>query len=224
MVGLTPVLAAAAIAHAALVSAKGGPFLWYVTRTMGVAAYISMTVSVALGIVRTIGRRAKESVSWHVDELHQFVATLSVLMVAGHLLALRFDTYLPFTLANLLLPVNEPYRPLAVEIGVFSLYALTCTILTSWYKRRLSYKFWRFVHYLSFVTFILVTIHGWLAGSDTNEPWMRAVYIGAGCGVAFLTFTRMLTSGGAKPASAAAAPGADTHNTARVSAVDGRQR
>jgi predicted ferric reductase len=198
MVGLTPVLAAAAIARAGLVHADSGPTLWYVTRTLGVGAYISMAISVALGIVRTIGRRAREGVSWHVDELHQFVATLSVIMVVGHLLALKFDTYLPFSLTNLLLPINEPYRWQGVDIGVFALYALMATILTSWFKRRLRYGFWRAVHYLSFVTFALVTLHGWLAGSDTNEPWMRAIYIGAGAGIVFLTLMRVLTNGGAK--------------------------
>jgi predicted ferric reductase len=218
MVGLTPMLVATVALHRALAPAGSSTTLWYVTRTMGVAAYVSMAVSVALGIVRTIGRRAREAVTWHVDELHQFVATLSVVMVAGHLLALRFDTYLPFSWANLLLPVNEPYRAFAVDLGVFSLYALTCTILTSWTKRRLNYGFWRAVHYFSFVTFALVTLHGWLAGSDTNEAWMRAIYIGAGAAIAFLTLVRILTRGGAK-ASAATQP----QNAPRESGVYSRR-
>jgi methionine sulfoxide reductase heme-binding subunit len=201
MVGLTHVLAVAGAWHDSLARADSGPTLWYVTRTMGVAAYISMAFSVMLGIVRTIARRAREGVSWHVDELHQFVATLSVIMVMGHLLALRYDTYLPFSWTNLLLPVSEPYRPLAVMIGVFALYALAATILTSWFKRRLSYGVWRAVHYLSFVTIALVTLHGWLAGSDTGEPWMRAIYGGASACIVFLTLVRFFTRGAGGAAS-----------------------
>lgn len=204
MVGLTQVLAAAVTSHGVLAPADSTPTLWYVTRTLGVGAYVTMAFSVMLGIIRTIGRRAREGVSWHVDELHQFVATLSVIMVVGHLLALRFDPFLPFSWANLLLPVNEPYRPTAVVLGVFSLYALTATILTSWFKRRLKYGFWRLVHYLSFVTIALVTLHGWQAGSDTGEPWMRAIYGGATACIVFLTLVRFFTRDklASKPAAA----------------------
>jgi predicted ferric reductase len=192
MVGLTHVLALAAGSHATLAPADATT-LWYVTRTLGVAAYVSMAFSVMLGILRTVARRAREGINWRVDELHQFVATLSVLMVVGHLLALRFDAYMTFTWANLLLPLDEPYRPLAVQVGVFAFYAVAATVLTSWLKRRLKYGTWRAVHYLSFAAFLLVTLHGWLAGSDSDEPWMRAIYGGAVAAVAFLAVVRVLT-------------------------------
>ncbi len=47
------------------------------------------------------------------------------------------------------------------------------------------------LHYLSFVAFILVTAHGLLAGSDTNEPWMRGIYAGAAGAFAILALMRL---------------------------------
>ena len=172
-------------------AAQSSTTLWYVTRATAVAAYVTLSASVILGMLRTIARRASERVSWRVDELHQFIATLAGVFVLGHLLALKFDSYLPFSLANLLLPINEPYRPAAVVVGVFALYTLVPILLTSWLRRRLRYGLWRAVHYISFVCFVLVTAHGWLAGSDSGEPWMRAIYAGASAMVVFLLLARL---------------------------------
>jgi hypothetical protein len=43
------------------------------------------------------------------------------------------------------------------------------------------------------VTFALVTLHGWLAGSDAGEPWMRALYVGGTAGVGYLTLMRLFS-------------------------------
>jgi sulfoxide reductase heme-binding subunit YedZ len=205
MVGLTAiklVQASAITTHVALASAPS-PTLWYVTRAAGVAAYIALSLSVALGMLRTIARNARERLSWVVDELHQFVATLAGVLLLGHLVALALDPFLPFSITNLLLPVAEPYRPLAVNLGVFSLYCMVVLLLSSWIRRRLPYKMWRGLHYVSFVLFVLVTAHGWLAGSDSGEPWMRAVYGFATAAVGFMTLARLLV-GQSSPAPAAA--------------------
>jgi sulfoxide reductase heme-binding subunit YedZ len=168
-------------------------FLWYLTRALAVSAYVGLTLSVILGMLRSIARTARESISWVVDELHQVVATLSGLLVAGHLVTLKLDPYLPFSVTNLLLPVDEPYRPLAVVLGVFALYAMAVALVSSWLRRHMPYRSWRALHYVSFVAFALVTAHGWLAGSDAGEPWMHGFYVGASMAVGFLVLMRLFT-------------------------------
>ncbi len=170
--------------------AQASPTLWYLTRAMAVSSYVALTLSVLLGTLRAIARKASERLSWVVDELHQFIATLAGVLIVGHLLTLLLDPFLPFSLLNLLLPLDEPYRPTAVVIGVFSFYGMALLLLTSWLRRRLRYSWWRAIHYLSFVTFALVTAHGWLAGGDSGEPWMRAIYAGAASAIAFLILVR----------------------------------
>ena len=172
-------------------AATPSPTLWYVTRTMAVSSYIALTFSVVLGMVRSIARTSKEGISWVADELHQFVATLAGLLVVGHLVSLRLDPFLPFSWTNLLLPIDEPYRPTAVILGVFALYAMAVTLVSSWLRRRMPYAFWRSLHYLSFVAFVLVTLHGLQAGSDAQEPWMRAIYGFAAGAVGYLMLMRV---------------------------------
>src|SRR5579859_4962017 len=74
----------------AAASARGSSW-WYLTRTTAVAAYLALTCSVFLGIMRTIASSAGERVSWVVDELHAFIATLAVVLVVGHLISLSLD-------------------------------------------------------------------------------------------------------------------------------------
>jgi methionine sulfoxide reductase heme-binding subunit len=167
------------------------PTLWYVTRTAAVAGYLALAVSVALGLMRTLARRTNERLSWAVDEAHQFLSILAVVLVGVHLVSLVFDDFQPFAWANLIFPVNEPYRPLATNIGVFAFYGLAAVSLSSWIKRSIPYNLWHLLHYLGIVTFGLVTVHGWMAGSDTNEPFMRAIY-GASAGAITLIFALRL--------------------------------
>lgn len=176
-----------------LTLADVSPTLWYVTRMLGVSAYLALTVSVMLGMLRPIARLSGERLSWVSDELHQFIALLAWLAALGHLVALKLDPFIPFTLSNLLLPSDQPYKPFAVNLGVGAIYAMTMVLLTSWLRRHLSFALWRTLHFLSFVAFALVTAHGWQAGSDTNEPWMRGVYVGAIAAVGFLTLMRFVS-------------------------------
>lgn len=193
MAGLTglPFIDIALHASSQVASAASGPTLWYLTRTTAVMAYIALTLSVALGLLRSIARTSAEQLSWVVDELHAFVATLAGFFVVGHLLTIKLDSFIVFSLHDMLVPGQGPYRPIAVNIGILALYAMTLTLLSSWVRRFISYRLWRAIHYLSFLTFALVTIHGWLAGSDTNEPWLRALYVGGAAAITFLVIMRL---------------------------------
>ncbi len=187
--------------------AAASPTLWYLTRALAVGAYIALTVSMLFGAVRSVARQSRERMHWTVDELHQFLAALAGVLVLGHLATLLLDPFLPFTVRNLLLPLGEPYRPFAVILGVYALYTMVALLLTSWFRSYMPYRFWRILHYLSFVTFILVTAHGLLAGSDAGEPWMRAIYAGSAAAFAFVSLIR-LVGGARKPSPSSQATGA----------------
>ncbi|HUY78917.1 MAG TPA: ferric reductase-like transmembrane domain-containing protein [Ktedonobacterales bacterium] len=171
------------------------PTLWYLTRAAAVAAYITLTLTAGLGLLRSMARmeqRANARYLWFLDETHQFVALLTGAFLALHLGSLLFDPFLPYSLLNELLPVNEPYRALPSALGVLSLYAMAIVLGTSWLRRRIPYSLWRALHYVSFALFVLVTAHGLLIGSDTGQGWMNAIYFGASAFIAALVVMRVL--------------------------------
>ena len=187
------------VSHATV---SADPLMWYLTRALATAAYLMLAVGVMLGMLRSIARQNRERLSWIVDELHQVVSTLAMVLVLGHLVTLLIDPFLPFSLSNLLLPLAEPYKPLPVRLGVLALYGMVLLSLSSWIRRWIPYKLWRNVHYVSFLMFVLVTAHGILAGSDAGEPWANAVYVGTGASVAFMALMRIFAG---KPAPSQAA-------------------
>ena len=178
----------------AAASAYASPLLWYLTRATAVSAYVVLALSVMLGMLRGVARSSGERLSWITDELHQTLATFFFGLVLLHLITLIYDPFLPFSVANILLPVNEPYKPFGVDLGVLALYTLVVVLFSSWVRRAIPYRFWRGLHYASFATFVLVTLHGLLAGSDASQPWMRGIYAGAACAVGFLVLMRWFTS------------------------------
>lgn len=184
------------------------PLLWYVTRAAAVSAYVTLTVTVLWGIARSLVRvshvRSRWAI-WLLDEAHPFLALLTAAFVALHLLSLVFDPLIPFSLLNLLLPFGEPYRPVAVALGVLALYGLAVVLLSSWLRRYISHARWRALHYTSFAVFALVTLHGLLAGSDAGQPWMHAVYLAGSGAVAALVVARILWPRGEQPAHRATA-------------------
>ncbi len=165
--------------------------MWYLTRASAVAAYAVLTVLVALGLLRSTARNAGERMSWIVDEVHQFLGTIFGILVGAHLLTLFLDPFISFNLANFMVPLNEPYSPMAVDVGVVALWTVMLVLGSSWLRRHLPYRFWRVLHYLGFVTFALVTLHGLFAGSDSSMLWMRAVYAGSAAAIAFLVLVRI---------------------------------
>ena len=211
MLTLSAVAAAPALAprfaraaSAALASADADPTLWYVTRAAAVSAYILLALSTHLGIVRSLGAQIGERASWVLDELHQFIALLAAAFVVLHLVSLLLDPFMAFTPANILLPLNQPYRQFATDVGVLGFYALSVVLVSSWLRRRISRRLWRGLHYLGFATFFLVTLHGALAGADSGQAWMRALYFGFGSSALFLVLMRLIMRPEGTPESASA--------------------
>ncbi len=178
----------------AQIATSSSPFLWYLTRDMALAAYLTLTLTVLFGLAISLARVTGERVIWHIQELHYTFATLTVVLMAGHMITLVLDTYLPFSLANLFLPLSQPISPFTVDLGVLGFYGMLTLLLSSWLKKRMTYSVWRAIHYVSFATFILVTVHGWLTGSDSATTWMRSLYFGCTIAVAALMAARIFIS------------------------------
>lgn len=176
---------------AAAAADQSNTTLWYLTRASAVAAYVVLTGLVGLGLVRSSARAAGARVSWVIDELHQFLGTIFGILVGLHLLTLLLDPFISFSLVNFIVPFNEPYSPLAVAFGVIALWTVALVLGSSWLRRHLPHRSWRALHYLSFATYTLVTLHGLLAGSDSSMPWMTAVYISSTAAIGLLCLVRL---------------------------------
>jgi sulfoxide reductase heme-binding subunit YedZ len=187
---------------------------WYVTRISALLAYLALAASVVYGLLlstRILDRIAHRAVSF---TLHQDLASIGLALALVHGAVLMIDRSVPFSPLEVVVPFMGPYRPLWVGIGQIAM-GLTIVVLVSFYvRKRIGQKTWRRVHYLSFLAFVAATVHGLMAGTDSQSTWALAGYILATSIVVLLLAYRIATSvaarrrQGASPAAASPAAGA----------------
>lgn len=164
---------------------------WYLTRSSGTVAYIFLSASTVWGLLLS-SKLIKELVPAPVTlAMHDILSWVAVGLASFHALVLLFDSYYTYTLGNLLIPFTGPYEPLLVGVGTLSFY-LMLLLSASFYARKwLGAKRWRQLHYLTFVSYLMVTLHGWLVGTDSATfAWL---YGGSSLLVIFLTVYRIFT-------------------------------
>lgn len=168
---------------------------WIVLRAAGVGAYLMVFLSVAWGLAATttpFGKRVSKPTAALV---HQFMSTCGLFLLGIHLGGLLLDRYVPFDLADLLVPMRGTYRPVAVALGILAMYGTVVVIVLSWLRRSIGTTWWRRSHLLAVPTFTLSLLHGVFAGTDTVRPWFWWTYVATGLVVLFLVVVRGLTSG-----------------------------
>ena len=167
------------------------PTFWLLARSGGFVAYLLVTVSVLAGLLLKARPFASLGPAAAID-LHRFLSLLALAATALHGLALLLDTYIPFGVADLLVPGTAPYRPLATALGVVA-GELTLAVYVSFSVRRyINVKNWRRLHWATYAVFMLATVHGIAAGSDSDRGGAAALYALAAGSVAAAIVWRAL--------------------------------
>jgi sulfoxide reductase heme-binding subunit YedZ len=166
------------------------PAIWYAARAAGVASYVVLSIVVCLGL--SLGRKA-QSHRWprfSVEDVHRFGGLLVGSLIVIHVGAIAMDSFLPFSLTQLVVPLAASYRPLWTGLGIAAAEILLALAVTNHYRRRLPYRFWRTAHYLNFVVWGAATLHGLFAGTDRGALWLALLYAVAVSAVAGLLLWR----------------------------------
>lgn len=154
------------------------PTFWLLARASGLAAYTVLTLSVLAGLVLK-SRPFRRLRAADVVEVHKTLALTGLGAVALHGIAIVLDTSVKVSLAGLVVPGLVTYRPAASAAGVISAWLFAVIAASFWVRRRIGTRIWRRLHWLTFALFGLATIHGISAGTDSTQPWARALYLGA---------------------------------------------
>jgi cytochrome b561 len=184
---------------------------WIWLRAAGIGAYGALFLSVAWGLVSTTGVVTKRISKASSNRFHASVATTGLVLLGLHLVLLLMHDFVPFDLLDILVPVRSSYRPFGVALGIVAMYALVLVSVTSWVRSRMSTPVWRGIHLLAVPAFILSLLHGVFAGTDTERPWMFAIYAVTGIATLFLVLVRGFSYGyrAPRPAPSHARPARD---------------
>lgn len=165
---------------------------WYLSRVSGVVAYLLMSASTLWGLLlstQLIKKSIPASVSF---ALHNSLSWAAIGLSLFHAVILLFDNYYTYTIADLLIPFQGPYKPLWVGVGTIGFYLILITSLSFYIRQWIGQKTWRWLHYLTFLAYIMTTIHAWMAGSDSGS--LSTIYFVSAVVVLFLTFYRVLSA------------------------------
>lgn len=163
---------------------------WHLSRAAGVVGYVLLWFSTALGISITSRLARLWPGGPTAFDLHQFSSLLALAFSAFHGLILIGDSYIEYTLSQILIPfASAGYRPLATGLGQIALYLALAASFSFYVRKRIGQKTWRMLHFSTFLAFFLVTLHSALAGTDTQG--LLPLYVAAGASILFLTLYRI---------------------------------
>lgn len=168
---------------------------WDVARAGGFAAYGLLSLSVLWGLFLSLGWQKPSFWPRLVnDQLHQHLTALALVFTTIHVLAVALDPFTAFRWYEVLIPALSHYRPLWMALGIVAAYLGLAVGITSILRGRIPYRTWRMVHFLTFLTYALATVHGLGTGSDTRTAWATAIYVASTGSVAFLVVLRLFRS------------------------------
>jgi sulfoxide reductase heme-binding subunit YedZ len=168
--------------------------IWILLRAAGIGAYVALWLSVAWGLIATTGIVKRRISKPSANLFHASVATTGLVLLAVHLVLLVVHTYMPFSAVDLLIPMRSTFRPWAITAGIIAMYAVVALMVSSWLRGSLNTKLWRAIHLIAVPAFVLALLHGVFAGTDTERPWMIALYAMTGVLTFFLVVVRGLTA------------------------------
>ncbi|MEI7838484.1 MAG: ferric reductase-like transmembrane domain-containing protein [bacterium] len=168
---------------------------WYITRASGIVAVALLLCLILSGIGLVTGYTFKLFEPLTAWAVHKALGLTMIVCVAIHGLALLFDTYVPFTLAQILFPFASNYTPAVlfgmkvgtiwVALGIFAFYGLVAIIISSLLIIDKKPRIWKYIHILSYLVAIMIYFHGLYLGTDLTHGIFRTTWIMFGI-VAFL--------------------------------------
>jgi sulfoxide reductase heme-binding subunit YedZ len=166
---------------------------WYLSRSFGIVAWLMLTGSVLLGVMLSTDLFPRwRRPAWILD-LHRWLSALTFFFLAGHLGSLLADKQVHFGALDIAVPFHSTWRPTAIAAGVVALWLLVTVVVTALATKRLSKRWWRDIHLLSYFVFWGTSIHAALAGTDTSRMLYIVPSLIALSAIVFATSYRVLS-------------------------------
>jgi methionine sulfoxide reductase heme-binding subunit len=150
---------------------------WYLVRASGISAYILVTGCTVWGILLS----TKVIRDWSPGPLsiliHSTTAWLSVAFMLIHMVLLLFDKFFKYQVYDLLIPFIGPYRPFAVGLGVIAFWIILVVNVSLTVNRKLAHYRITLLNYGVYLSFVLATVHSYLAGTDAIYPGFQLMLV-----------------------------------------------
>jgi sulfoxide reductase heme-binding subunit YedZ len=110
----------------------------------------------------------------------------------AHVATLLLDKTAQIAPLDLFVPFQVSYAPLAIGLGTLSLDIVVLITVTSWLRRRMDDRLWRWIHRSSYIAFVTLFLHALLSGTDFSSPLISSISWSAALGIGLLAASRIL--------------------------------
>lgn len=172
--------------------------VWDTTRALALTSYLLLFISVVAGILQSLKVMPNRSKA-NLGVVHTLCGWLGFLFGLTHGLVLLFDTYVGYTITEILVPFTAKKNPIEIGLGILSMYMLFLLVVSSDLLKNLGKNIWRGIHFLAFPAFLFALYHGISIGTDTAIPGIKLLYVISGSVVAFMVVIRILVSANKAP-------------------------
>lgn len=139
---------------------------------LGLAACGTMSVGLLLGMV--LASKYDPVISWPhrklpLFKLHNILGYVTLVLVLAHPLMLLFATGQGFGLLEILVPVFAPKQPFENTLGAIALYGVLVVVATSYFRKRMTFRRWKAIHYTNYLTVLTFVFHSLLTNPNLND-------------------------------------------------------
>ena len=151
--------------------------LWYTTRATGLVAMVLLTVSMACGLLSSVGYQRPGLPRFVTVGLHRNSSLLAVGFTAVHVLTTVTDGFVHIPIQDAFIPFISTYRPLWLSLGAIASDLMLALAISSLLRSRISYRAWRVLHWTAYACWPVALAHGLGTGTDTDVHWVLALTV-----------------------------------------------
>ena len=151
---------------------------WYLSRAGGVIAYALFWLAVVFGLLLST-RLGKHVNAARVFALHQYLSLIAVGFAAFHAGILLADNYLNLQIWQILAPFGFQTDRVGVALGQLGFWLLFICAFSFYIKQYIGQSAWRWLHFLTFMAYMLISIHVFMVGSDSRALPLLLFYAGS---------------------------------------------
>ncbi len=176
-----------------------GTVFWYASRATGVISLVLFSVVAILGIMVNRQGRLPGLPRFAVTGLHRNLSLLTLAFLGTHIVTAIADGYVHIPWLSMIVPFTSGYERFWIGLGTVAIDLMAAVIVTSLLRDRLTPALWRAVHWLAYVCYPVIVVHGLGVSKDLRSGWLLALTLVAVLSVVTAIGYRVLAATAAVP-------------------------
>ncbi len=156
-------------------SAPSNHLFWIASRSLGIAAIVLLSASIAFGLALSGRMSQRPGASARLKTIHEALSLTALGTIVAHGLTLLGDSYLDPGLAGISIPFVIPVSPAWTGLGVIAGWMALILGLSYYARRRIGTARWKRIHRWNLLAWALGVVHTLGAGTDAGSPWFLAL-------------------------------------------------